>query len=478
MSREDVAADSESSRVADAAESAGPRFSAPLSRRNYILGLLNGTIGAAAYDFIHPELILTGLVYALTGSKMLVALLSVINKGASLLPQLFVSSRLEHHAQKRRYYIGVMGLRAVAATLLVLALWRMTQAPDVTALVIFFAAWLLTSVSFGTGYVIMLDMVGRLIPMNRVGRFFGAREFAGGLLSLVVGYLVVQPILDLKSVAFADKYLILGIVGGVLGLVGMSFLAMCREEPGPRARDKTNVMESLRRGYRWLQTDANYRAYLWLRIAFRINDLSFAFFIPFGVDRLRYSHDPVGVVALGGLLMATFKLSRVVSSIYWGRVVDHQGDRACLIGTGICFSLSPLLALVAPLLPSAFEVPLPLTTAVLDLPLCVYFLALMAVGAGVQGSIIGGNRFLISNAPPHRRLSYIGFLNTVTSPLTLLPLAAAWFAEWAGISALFFILVFGGLLWVYWAWRMRPDRCDISGDDVPVQDGTPESGAE
>jgi len=428
------------------------------SRRNYVLGVLNGTIGAAAYDFIHPELILAGLIYAMTGSKLLVALLSVINKGASLLPQLYVGSRLEHQPRKRPYYIALMFVRAAAATMMVVALWRLTSRADAAALTLFFVSWLLTSVTFGTGYVIMLDMVGRLIRLDRVGSFFGTREFGGGLLSLVVGWLVVQPILGLPDMELPEKYLILGIVGGVLGIVGMGFLAACREEPGPRAKEKTTVVESLRRGYGWLKADVNYRAYFWLRIAFRINDLSFAFFIPYGVDRLKYERDPVGVVALGGILMATFKFSRVVFSVFWARMVDRAGDRACLIGTGICFLLGPVLALAAPLAPRGFEMPIPLTTAVLDLPLCIYFLALVAIGAAVQGSIIGGNRFLILNAPPHRRLSYIGFLNTVTSPLTLLPFAAGYVAAKAGITALFVVLVFGGLLWVYWAWRMRPDH--------------------
>jgi len=428
------------------------------SRRNFVLGVLNGTIGTASFDFIHPELILAGLVYALTGSKLLVALVSVINKGASLLPQLYISSHLEHRPRKRPFYVALMFVRAASATVLIYGLWRLMEEASAAAFGIFFTGWLLTSLCGGASYVIMLDMVGRLIPLKRVGNFFGVREFMGGLLSLGAGYLVVQPILDLPGYQLPEKYFGLGIVGAVLALVAMLMLAMCREEAGPRARQKTTVMESLRRGYGWLKADRNYRSYLWLRVAFRINDLAFAFFIPYGVDRLRYEHDPAGVVALGGLLLATFKLSRVVTSTLWGWTVDRYGDRTCLVWTGLCFTLGPVLALAAPLLPQLFEAPIPLTNAVIDLPLCVYFLALVAIGGGVQGSIIGGNRFLISNAPPHRRLSYVGFLNTVTSPLTLLPLAAGYLAAEAGITTLFVVLVGGGLMWMFWAWRMTPDR--------------------
>jgi hypothetical protein len=112
---------------------------------------------------------------------------------------------------------------------------------------------------------------------------------------------------------------------------------------------------------------------------------------------------------------------------------------------------------VAPQLPAAFSVPLWGTRAVLDLPLVLYLLALAVIGAAYQGSIIGGNRFLIGRAPPRRRLSYIGFLNTVTSPLTLLPLAAAAVAAQFGVTTLFAAIVAGGGLYFFAARKVRPE---------------------
>jgi hypothetical protein len=85
----------------------------------------------------------------------------------------------------------------------------------------------------------------------------------------------------------------------------------------------------------------------------------------------------------------------------------------------------------------------------------------------MQASIIGGNRFLIRNAPPHRRISYVGFMNTITSPLALLPLVGAWVANTFGMTALFAGILSGGVLAIAAAVYMRPERTDEAPADAP-----------
>jgi MFS family permease len=194
-----------------------------------------------------------------------------------------------------------------------------------------------------------------------------------------------------------------------------------------------------------------------LRLAFRINYVGFAFFIPYGTERLAYA-GPGGLAVLGGILVAAMKASRVAASALWGRLADRLGSRTTLVAAGALQLAAILLALLAPLLPRAFEVPIPGLDRGFDLPLCTYLLAMGMLAAGLAGNMIGGHRLLITNAPPHRRASYVAFLNTVTSPLTLLPLAGAYLAATAGMGWLFAAVASGGVLAVYGAVRMEPDR--------------------
>ena len=443
------AADSGLSAVVDA-PAAAP------TRRNFVLGILNGTVGAVAMDFMHPELILGGLIYALTESPMLVALVTIINKAGALVPQLFVSGHAEHLPRKRPIYVIMTVVRAAAGVGLVLAIWMLARGVNPMTLGLFFGVFLVAQVSGGSGHVVFLDMTGRLIRHDLLGRFLGLRELVGGSLSLVAGLLVVQRVLERYELP--HNYTVLAAVGVVLSTTAMLMLCAWREAPGPRARRRTTLRESVERGMRWLRSDHNYRLYFWLRVAFRVNYMALAFFIPYGAERLTRAGGAVGVAVLGGVLVATFKLSRVLSSLYWGRLADHAGYRSCLVGAGIGFTLAPLLALLAPELPAAFTVGIPLTRVVLDLPLCVFLGALATLGVGFQGSVIGGQRFLIVGAPAHRRISYGGFLNTLTSPLTLLPLAGGLVVRYLGAGTLFVALVGGGVLYLITASRMIPER--------------------
>jgi len=425
--------------------------------RNYRLGVAAGAIGGLGVAFLHPELIIAGLIYALTKSAMLVALVTIISKAGSLGPQLWASTYLEHRPRKKSSFILIIVLRALGAAALVGAIWLLNRQVSTVSLAVFFGVYLWTCLCAGAGHVIFMDMVGRMIPMTRLGSFLGLRNLLGSVLAILAGMTIVQPILG--GVELPSNYLLLAIVGGVLVMTAMTVFACCREEAGPRARRRTTLGESIRRGIKWLRNDHNYQMFFWFRIAFRINYLALAFFIPYGTEKLSH-HGGGSLAMLGGVMVAAIQLSRLGASVVWGKMADRWGFRTCLITSGVCFFLAPVLTLLAPILPQVFQVPIPGAGWTLDLPLAVYLLALAVFGAGNQGSIIGGNHFIVSSAPSRRRPSYLGFVNTITSPLALLPFAAALLAKNAGISTVFVLVVFSSFISLTSALRMR--RADNS----------------
>ncbi len=426
---------------------------APHARRNHFLGVTAGMFAGVARDFIHPELILGGLIYALTRSPILVALIPAINKAGAMAIQLLASVWLEHRPRRRPYFILITFLRVGAFAALVGAMVLLATDVNALHLTLFYLAWLVCSLSGGAGHVIFMDMVGRLIAPHRVGSFLGMRQFLGGGVSIITGLLVVQPILS--GVHLPVNYVVLAIIGTILIAVDMSTWCGCREEPGVSARNRTTLRESLARGMHWMRHDHNYRCYFWSRISFRICYLGLVFFIPFGSERLALEESAGGLAVLGGILVATFKLAGVVGSALWGKVADLRGSRGTMIWGGVFLVLSPLGALLAVTLPEGFASPIPGVRQHLTLPLSVYLLSLALLNLGIRAIIIGGQRFLITQAPPQRRASYLAFLNTITSPLTLLPLAAAILENWVGMEILFIAVAGGGLLAMVSAARMR-----------------------
>ncbi|MFP4106426.1 MAG: hypothetical protein ACLFVU_10090 [Phycisphaerae bacterium] len=416
---------------------------APHARRNHLLGVTAGMFAGVARDFVHPELIIVGLIWALTKNPYLVALVPIINKAGALTPQLLASTFIEHRPRRRPYFVLLTFIRTGSFVGLVAAMFLLTISVNWVHLMIFYTVYLLCCMTGGTGHVIFMDMVGRLIPSHRIGAFLGMRQFLGGGLSIITGLLIVQPILN--KVYLPMNYVILAAIGAVLVGVDMGIFSQCREEPGPKADSKTTLMESMRRGLAWLTADHNYRCYFWCRIAFRLSYLGLAFFVPYGEDRLS-REGAAGMAVLGGILVATFKGSGVIGSLIWGKYVDRFGSKSTMIWGGALMTVAPLMALLSPRLPITFELPLPYVERGLTLPLLMYLLALAVFQQGLRAQMLGGHRLLINGAPSHRRASYIAFLNTITCPLTLLPLAGAWLADIAGMDAVFVVVVIGGAL--------------------------------
>ena len=414
------------------------------ARRNHVRGVVAGLFAALSRDFTHPQLILAGLIYALTDSAVLVALVTIINKAAVLAPQLFVSSLLEHADRRKPHFIVLTVVRSIAFLSVALSVGLLGWRTNALTLTAFFLCYTVMCSTSGGGHIIFVDMIGRLIPEHRVGSFIGMRNFLGGLAAIAAGALVIQPIL--AGVTLPLNYFILALIGVGLAITDMSIWCTCREESGPHAEKKTTLGEAFRRGRYWLKRDHNYRCYFWQRVAFRVNYLGLAFFIPYGTEKLGYENTAGGVAVLGGIMVACIKLSRTVGSGLWGKAADRRGYRFALIGGGVFMTAAPLLALLAPSLPPLFDIGLPGVAHRLDLRLLVYLLALVCIGFGFQATILGGQKFLITNAPEERRASYVAFLNTITSPLTLLPLAGALMAEVAGMTGLFFVVTGGGML--------------------------------
>jgi len=336
---------------------------------------------------------------------------------------------------------------------LVVAAWWMVRRMDVASVVVFFLAYLAICVFSGATHVASMEMLGRMIRPDRLGLFFGSRSFVGTALGIAAGAIVIQPVLG--GIKTQMSYVVLLLVGAVIATGDVALFSLSRERDGPKARRRTTLRESLLRGLKWVRRDHNYRMFLFSRVAFRINYLALAFFIPYGSETLG-RHEPGGIAVLGGIFVAALHCSRLAASMVWAKMADRWGFRPPLIGAGALFMAAPLLALLAPLLPGGFLLKLPGGAAEVDLPLVVYILGLMALGAAMQGNIMGGQYFIVTNAPRRRRASYLGFLNTVTSPLTLLPLCAAAAAHWVGMSAIFFVAAGGGAMSLAAAVRMRP----------------------
>jgi MFS family permease len=420
-------------------------------KRNYRLGLVNGTLARLGNSILHPQLVLAAFVYDQTRSKLLVGLLTAVSVAAHKLPQLYVSSLIEHRERKKLYYVVASVVRFASLLLMAAAILLAGQTSLWWPLALFFVVYCVFRTAQGSASLPFLDIMAGSIGPSRMGGLFGVRHFLGGGMALLGGFLIVQPLLD--RVASPASYALLTLVAAVaLGLAWCMFL-LVRESPNPDPPKRRAVWEVFVAGLRLLRDDANYRRLFYLRVLGYMNGLLLVFYVPYGVEK-------VGVVGLSGIFLGLFEGSRLVSSRVWGRIGSARGNRLCLVLAGLFFAVSPAAALAAPRAPELFRWAVPATSVQLDFGVVLFLLALCCYGFALQASIIGMLAFTIESAPAERRPSYVAFLNTATFPLAFLSGVVGLLVglKLISLTALFVVVAASGLLTLLTALRLREVR--------------------
>ena len=421
------------------------------ARRNYRLGVSSGALLGAGASFININLVIAAFTYQLTASKFLVGLITSLAGAALLFPQLLLSSRIEHQKRKRPLFIVMSALQTLLLAVMVPVMWIAGRHNTALLVALFFLSYVVCRTLEGCAGLTMLDIVGGVIAHNRLGSFFAYQALFGGVLAFLSGFLVLQPILT--EIAFPFNYALLMVCATVLTGVGWTLFLFIGEATDHTPAKRRGVWEAIATGARMLMRDRNYLSLLLMRILVIANAVAVAFYVPYGVERL-------GAIGMSGIFVGFLQGSRLLSSTVWGRLSDVRGSRSCLLWGGVFFVLAPIAALLAPRLPETFRWPIHGASVALDLPLCMYLLALCIFGVALQANLVGRGAFIIEAADPARRPSYIAFQNAVAFPFTFLPAIAGWIIgdSTSGLDYLFLFAVFTGVLTFFAAFRLTEVR--------------------
>ena len=382
-----------------------------LNRRNFIGGLWHGAFLALGVSLTQPTTVISAFVADLTGSTVWVGGLSTVLTVAAALPQLFVARWIEHRPRKLPYLLTAIYLRVISWGVLAWLIYTIGAEQPITLawalvfmLVIFYAGG-------GLGNIPYTDIIGKIIPANRRGAFFGGKEALAGPLA-VGAALAARQIL--AHVAYPNNYaLLFGLAA--LGLVIASLGFWILREPAAPSEAKRSLPW---RDYWQKIRETSQR----LKILIIIELLTgFSLMVlPFYVV---YAREQVGAPmdAIGWFLLAQV-LGGVVANLFWARLVDQAGSRQMLFFCAVTSTLTPLLAIGLA----------PLGWPVLVL---IFFLA----GAVFNGRKVGFQSALLELAPAAERPTYAGLNAVLILPLAVLPLVAGLFLQQWSYHTLFII---------------------------------------
>ena len=384
----------------------------PFDRRNFFGGLWHGAFLALGVSLTQPTTVISAFIADLTGSTVWVGGLSTVLTVAAALPQLFVARWIENRPLKMPYLLIAIYLRVGSWALLAFLIYSIgDKKPAVLAwtlvamLAIFYAGG-------GLGNIPYTDIIGKVIPAERRGAFFGGKEALAGPLAIGAALGARQI---LAHVAYPNNYaLLFGLAALGLGIASLGFWII--REPVTLSEDIVglswrNYWQKIR------ETSKKLKMLIIIEILTGFSLMALPFYVVFAREKLGAPPESIGWFLLAQIL------GGVLANLLWARLVDRKGSRQMLVVCGSISTITPLLAIA-------------LTPIGWPALLGVFFLA----GATFTGRKVGFQSVLLELAPAADRPTYAGLNSVLILPLAFLTLIAGIFLQHGSYTTLFIIV--------------------------------------
>lgn len=410
----------------------------PLSRRNFGLGVVNGSLWIGSRALNDPETILPAFAVALMGNNPLWVgiLVSLVTAGWFWTPIVF--SPILSTRQRRHPFYQVSAIVRVAV---VVAIYLVTKfvardSPG-TAFWAIAICFLMYTSAGGVGLIPFLSVITDSVPANRRGAFFGMRYFFGGLAAFGLGFWVKGVLSEDSGIGFPDNYALLFGVAAIVTAVSLGVFCLARE---PRHKVETRRLPlriQLVRGLRRARREPDFQRIIGARVTLTAaSGLIFPFLVPYGLTRLGMTEAMVGVVVAVRMLLYS------TSTILWSRLSDRIGNRLLLIVSGGVLVSAAAMVLMIPFIPAV-----PLGTVLglsFDTRLALLLFVFAASGVGASGQQLGHMGYILEFTPERTRAVYLATYYLMLLPLAFMPMLSATLIGSAGRYMLVFAL--GGLL--------------------------------
>jgi len=374
-----------------------------ISKWNFTMGVVHGTFFSGGVALANPDTILPVFLSNFTASKVVIGLFSSLMGSlgniVSALPQMVVANRLENKIHKIPVLRLAIVIRALCWGFLSLTTYLFAVShPKLTLYLIFSLLFIFTFMG-GIATIPFMDIWGKSLPSTLRGRFFGYRQFWGGIFAIGTSSLAAT-VLSNKEILFPKNFALLFLFAFIL--ISISYLALgsVKEPVEEVYKERLAFREFLSKACAVLKSDSNYRRFLYVQILGGAGALSLPFYILYAKDILKIKLGMVGILLLAQMV------GSVLSNLIWGYLADFAGSRKVI-------QISTLVGFMAPLIAFGISPSQPRMFLILLFVLTGFFIA---------GRNIGKSKFLLDIAPAKKRPTYVGVNGSLTVIVGFFPL--------------------------------------------------------
>lgn len=402
-------------------------------RFNFLVNTLDGASFWFGMSFISSAVILPLYVSHFTSNPILIGLIPFLGTAGVLIPQLFTANAIERTPIKK-YVAAGFGFVLERVPLFLMAPFAFFLAASQPALALLAFFVLLAWHTFGAGLIIVAwqDMIAKIIPVERRGRFFGITNFIGNGTG-ILGALAVTYLID--QFTFPMGYVIAFGIAGAMIFISWIFLMQTREPAIPNNKPPISQMAYLRSLPEILRKDHNFMRYLLASSVYSLSGMSTGFLIVYAVKTWSLPDSE----AVGYTI--AMQVGLTLANLFFGFLADHKGHKLSL---EICLLLNVLSIGLAVIAPSP-----------------IWFFPIFFIrGAISAGIMISGISIVYEFTGDENRPTYIGLANTLPGVVSAVaPLFGGWLAGALNYQTVFVVATLvGAAAWSLLRFTVREPR--------------------
>jgi predicted MFS family arabinose efflux permease len=402
-------------------------------RRNFSLGVINGSLFNASLAFLSGSTILPVFISQLTDSRILIGLFSTMDSFGWFFPQLFAAIFIAHRSKVLGFYNNLSYLRLgfFGAAIAGVFIFGLNSRSILISFALFYGS---LSIAAGFAAVAFTEIVAKTIPVNRLGSYFGLRMFIGGSLAALEGFAVKRVI---ASYPFPSNFGYLYIAAWLLMLLGLLTFAKIREPETQEMLEKAKPSEQLKSALSIFKRDANFRQLFLSRAAINTYYLSSPFYVVFAITKLGASQ------SIAGVYLTVQMIGYIVSNILWAWLSNHVSNKKVIMLAAVVSVMPPLISLIAAYAPFS------------PIHYAVVFLLLGIADSGIS---MGYLNYLLEILPEKGRLLSIGAMHSMIAPTVFFSALGGLLSQVFSLRLLFLIVAVTTSISVYISIKLNEPR--------------------
>ncbi len=306
---------------------------------NFWTNLFDGANFWFGSTFISAGTILALFISKLTPDPRAVGVMAAIAQAGWFLPQLFTAGIVERLPRKKAMVVnlGLVLERLPVALLAIAPLLAVRNPRGALALALGALTWHV--VGAGVVAISWQDMLAKIIPLNRRGRFFGLTNAVGTIMGFAAAVVSAQL---LDKVAYPMNFFYCFVLAACFITLSWISLSLVREPPQPVTTPRPSFGAFWKRLPEIIKRDHNFTHFMIARLCLALATMGSSFLAISAIQRWNLGDSAAGYYTLAALI------GQATGNLLFGFLADRFGHVRNLVFGALASALAFLLAWLAP----------------------------------------------------------------------------------------------------------------------------------